>query len=132
MPSKRENLEQLLDKNLSKTSDQARRESQSISSILQRFGGPDREVEASSSPPEEEKTSISAKLPVPNNGIPVNGTPNLGIPLTATPQKLKPIVNFKKERAGNKQSQKISLLVDPTRGWLALPNDMVDKVFPTL
>ena len=150
MPSKRENLEQLLDKNLSKTPDQARRESQSISSILQRFGGPSRESEISLLPANTEDIPIeldkavsligtpiesTPQLDIPNDGIPttsmpIDSIPNNSMPISTIPIITTPRATLKEEH--KKQKGSVPFLVDPARGWLALPNDIVDKVLPKL
>jgi hypothetical protein len=157
MPSKRENLEQLLDRNLSKTPDQARRESQSITSILQRFGGPVSEPEPSLSSLNPEDHDEETKSAVVIIGTPNVTTPNLGAPnfstreivisevdsaQTGMPESGTPTITQSKigqasvamrsERDPKRISESRFPLVDPSRGWLALPNDVVDKVFPTL
>src|SRR6185503_16562129 len=95
MPSKRESLEQLLDKNLSKTPDQARRENQSISSILRRFGGtgegtdnPLPSFTEGDVPPENSLTAPISGVPLittPIKGTPETGIPNISTPITNTP-----------------------------------------------
>jgi hypothetical protein len=152
MPSKRENLEQLLDKNLSKTPDQARRESQSITSILQRFGGPAREIGTTipSLDTTDELNETEAAVPIigtpdiatPNTGTPKsgiaetdtsqNGEPELSVLTNATSNASQASISTKSERVYERPLQASSIAVDPARGWLALPNDVVDKLFPTL
>ena len=146
MPSKRENLEQLLDKNLSKTPDQAQRESQSISSILQRFGGPVRDPQNPLSSPEIEDKPLTAEstvpiigtpnitipdLDIPTISTPDTGIPEAGIPVSGTPVITTPKITTSGNR-GKKTARSASILVDIVRGWLALPNDVIDKVLPTL
>ena len=161
MPSKREQLEQLLDKNLTKTADQAKRENQSISSILKRFGGDSPESENLPQQETKEDTIDENSITVPIIGMPVIGmpinsipevsipnistpiisTPEIGMPdahvpeiaapETDTPLIDAPLAVSQKSSSPKKQLQKAPL-VDIARGWLALPNDVVDKVLPTL
>jgi hypothetical protein len=149
MPSKREQLEQLLDKNLTKTADQAKRENQSISSILKRFGGDDENSNDLLSAQEDSIQKDSSTTPI--TGMPIISTPHLGIPIksipiismpnTGTPEStaLESLIQIvdtpqpELERPPvQKKREQPSVLVDPARGWLALPNDVIDKVLPTL
>jgi hypothetical protein len=152
MPSKRESLEQLLDKTLSKTPDQARRENKSISSILERFGGSGKEQDSTlpslnADDSSVEQPRIVSDLGMPNIGIPNNTipkittpiitTPNSGMPEVsalpvATPVISRPAPSRRNATKKAKGTQSHPPLVDSARGWLALPNDVVDKVFPTL
>ena len=80
MPSKREQLEQLLDKNLTKTADQAKRENQSISSILKRFGGDSPESDNLLQQETKEDAIDENSLTVPIIGMPVISMPINSIP----------------------------------------------------
>ncbi len=161
MPSKREQLEQLLDKNLTKTADQAKRENQSISSILKRFGGDSPETESLlqhetkedlilensdtapiiATPVTGMPTDSTPDISIPNISTPIIGTPETGMPEsgipkvdiseTALPIIAVPLAVSQKSSPQKKRLQSAPV-VDTARGWLALPNDVVDKVLPTL
>ena len=125
MPSKRENLEQLLDKNLSKTPDQARRESQSISSILQRFGGPVSTPE-SPLPPSDTDIRKDETVPeittppsaTPELGIPIISIPNIGIPESSVPNVSTPVITTPRQRNKERETS-VPFQIDAGRGWLA-------------
>jgi hypothetical protein len=156
MPSKREQLEQLLDKNLTKTADQAKRENQSISSILKRFGGDSPETESLLQNEAKgdlifENSPITPIISIPIDGIPEIGIPNTSTPISGTPKTGMPDVGMPETTipeidipliamplaasqgsSSQKRGPQPTPVVDTARGWLALPNDIIDKVLPTL